>query len=586
MVRKLFRDALTIQILSAILGVIGMVVDGAVTGSCLGADAMAAYGFATPVATVFIACSAVIGTGSSMLIGRIVGARNMKEAGEALSTCLMFSVILSFVLIAVVMPLARPIALLLGAKGELTEMAADYLRGFCLCAPALMVLMVLMPVMQIDGNSRLMMIAVMAMTVVNIAGDLLNGLVFHGGLFGMAMATTVSYFVALVIMLLPFIRKKNTIPLRAGCLKPACIGEMLTGGMPAALQQICRSVLLIILNRLLLSVADNRAVAALTAIMAASNLAMVLGSGIATAVSMLTGVFIGDRDDVAIRELIRLALRKAILYNAAVSLVLIAGAGVLMPMFLKDAEGAAMAIHGFRLWCLCTVFYSVNVTLRQYYQAMKKLLLSYLYVICNSLLLTALSAVILSGLIGTDGIWLSFLAGEGLSLILLILCLRLRSKDRKSLTECLFQIPEDLSADVIDRFDGIADSVETVAGLSGEVAEFCRKNRADDRLSYILPLAVEEFGVRILSVHMHTPGRNKVEIRLLNKTESWALRIRDNGKRLNILRIMSGENADDFSYTGVRILQKLLTEIRYMETLNVNNLYIEIPKGAEIHGDQ
>lgn len=37
---------------------------------------------------------------------------------------------------------------------------SDYLRGFSLCAPALLILMVFMPIMQIDGKNSLVMIAV------------------------------------------------------------------------------------------------------------------------------------------------------------------------------------------------------------------------------------------------------------------------------------------------------------------------------------------------------------------------------------------------------------------------------------------
>ena len=43
MVRKAFRSVLLIQIIAGIVGVIGMVVDGAVTGSCLGAEEMAGF---------------------------------------------------------------------------------------------------------------------------------------------------------------------------------------------------------------------------------------------------------------------------------------------------------------------------------------------------------------------------------------------------------------------------------------------------------------------------------------------------------------------------------------------------------------
>ena len=49
------------------------------------------------------------------------------------------------------------------------------------------------------------------MTVVNITGDFLVALVFHGGLYEMALATTVSYYVALIIALTHYAKKDNVL---------------------------------------------------------------------------------------------------------------------------------------------------------------------------------------------------------------------------------------------------------------------------------------------------------------------------------------------------------------------------------------
>ena len=145
MVRKAFRSVLLIQIIAGIVGVIGMVVDGAVTGSCLGTEAMAGFGLAAPVVTIFVACSGVCELGASMLIGRFVGARKMDEASEALSSCLAFSLILSLLMTGFVFIFSEKIAAFLGANGTLAKQTVDYLRGFSLCAPALLMLTVLMP---------------------------------------------------------------------------------------------------------------------------------------------------------------------------------------------------------------------------------------------------------------------------------------------------------------------------------------------------------------------------------------------------------------------------------------------------------
>lgn len=573
-VDKMFRNALTVQIVSVIVGVIGMVVDGAVTGRCLGTDAMAAFGLVTPVATVFAACASVCGIGTSLLVGRYVGARKKDEASRALSTCLLFAFALSLVLLAAVSAFPRRIASALGAEGVICDMASDYLRGFCLCAPAMLLMTSFMPVMQMDGKGSLMMTAVTVMTAVNVTGDLLVGLVIHGGLLGMSLATSVSYFAALAIMLPHFLSGKSSLRISPRLAGRGYIGRMLKGGFPNALQQACRSLLIISLNSLLLRISGSTAVAAFTAIMSAANLCMALGSGIGASTSMLTGVFAGEKDDMAIRALVRTALKDAVIYDALLCAVLFAGAGLIMPVFTSDPAVVPFAVLGFRLYALSMIGYSVNVTLRFYYQAMHFTVLPYAYVVCNGLVFTVLSALALGGLFGVNGVWLSFLAGETLTLAALLIYVLIKSKKSGDLIERLMFIPDSMAADVLDRYDGAASEVSGVTAVSEEVRRFCTGRGAKERTAYVIALAVEELGVSMLSGN--PPGSDTLEVRLLHRKDCWTLRLRDSGKRFNPLTVLDTERPDDFTYVGVKMLTEMITGIEYVDTLNINNLNMEI----------
>ena len=586
MVKKAFRNALLIQIVAGIVGVIGMVVDGAVTCSCLGTEAMAAFGLAAPAVTIFVACSGVCELGTSMLIGRLFGARKIQEASEALSACLAFALVFSLLITGSVFVFANEIAAFLGAGGTLAVMTADYLRGFSLCAPALFLLTVLFPVMQIEGRRKLVMLAVVTMTLVNITGDLLVGFVFRGGLFGMALATTVSYFAALAMILPGLLKKGNSLQLSFKHINPACIGTMLSCGLPNALQQGCRSLLLLILNSRLLAIADANAVAAFTVIMSAANLCMALGSGIGSDVSMLTGVFAGDGDERAIRELVRTALFTAVLYDAILCAVLFTGAGVLMPVFTTDPDLLPLAVTGFRLFCLSMIGYSVNVTLRLYYQAMHFSLLSYIYVFCNSFLFTVLGTFLLSGIIGINGIWLSFLFGETVTLLFLTVLTLIRTPKGSSLIDRAMFIPPELTEDILNRFDGVARDRMTMTEVSEQVRQFCLKNGACGRTAYVLSLSAEEIGNYILK--NNTGKDERVEVRVLRKKDGWSINVRDNGRRFNPLsvladnrrfdpaNILAEETPDAFSYIGIKLICEMARKTEYFDTLDINSLNIEI----------
>lgn len=235
-----------------------------------------------------------------------------------------------------------------------------------------------------------------------------------------------------------------------------------------------------------------------------------------------------------------------------------------------------MAVVGFRLYCLSMVGYSVNVTLRLYYQAIRQFALSYVYVALNGLFFTAAGALILSSFMGTNGVWLAFLFGETLTLITLTVFVLLRKSNEKKFFEKFLLLPKGLMDDVVSRYDGMASSAGEVVTLSEEVRMFCKENRTDERTAYWLALAVEELGENILQNNLQRKAKTEIEVRVLQRTDGITLRIRDNGKKSNPLDVLKSEKKDDVANIGVKLISKLITNIEYLDTLNLNNLILEI----------
>ena len=59
------------------------------------------------------------------------------------------------------------------------------------------------------GQTGILITAVLTMTVADVALDILNVFVFHGGMFGMGLASAVSYYLAMLISGFYFLSKKK-----------------------------------------------------------------------------------------------------------------------------------------------------------------------------------------------------------------------------------------------------------------------------------------------------------------------------------------------------------------------------------------
>ena len=576
-IKRIFKGTLTIQLLTALTAVLGTVVDGIVTSACLGTSAMAAYGFAAPITTIFSGLSGVFGTGISVLCGRTIGAGNKKETNRIFSICMTVSILFSILMMSATYFFAPGIASLLGAQGAEYEEVVNYLHGFAASAPAIILVIELLPIMQIDSDRSRALFAIGLATAVNIAGDLLNGLVFKKGLFIMASVTTISYYVGAAILLLHFRRKDSMFRFSFTAFDFKVIGDMFSYGIPNAMQQVFRSFLTICINHIIYSVADETCVAAYTAIFTLSMMCMAVGTGVSQSTSIITGIMIGEKDITSVRMTLQQAFRTTAILNAVVTAAVLIASPLMMSLYFHADPGVAeIAAAGMRFYSLCLIFYGINVALRSYYQAMHMVRLAYSYVVLDNFLCTTLSAYIMGHLFGLNGVWLSFLAGEILTLAIFLL-IGLFDRNGKDLLSKLMHIRAEHTAGIMAINTWSASSIEDVEKISEEVNNFCRNNDAEYRTAYFMSLAAEEIGVNIIRYGFSDGKPHSIDVKMIREEKGWLLRFRDDCAMFDPVKYMDCyDDTSAESHIGIRMISGLAGKMEYISTLKINNLLIEM----------
>ena len=118
MIKKLFRQMLVTQVLSAMTVMICMLIDSIMIGRFLAQDAMTAYGLASPVLMVFAAVGSMMTAGIQVICGRTVGSGDREGTNVCFSTSLIIAGTVSLVGLAVVFSLTGPIGVVIGAEGD------------------------------------------------------------------------------------------------------------------------------------------------------------------------------------------------------------------------------------------------------------------------------------------------------------------------------------------------------------------------------------------------------------------------------------------------------------------------------------
>ena len=318
MIRKRVRQMLTAQVFSALTVSLCLLIDSIMIGRFLGEQAIAAYGLANPLLLAIGAIGSLLAAGIQVTCSRSLGRGSQEETNAGYSSAIMVAGIISgvFMVAAILFRSFFAKAMGAGSSGELFNQTRDYIAGFSIGAPGSMGALTLVPFLQMAGQSNLLIVAVASMTVADVALDLLNVLVFHGGMFGIGLASSLSYYVAMVFAAVYFLSKKCIFRFSLKKVTKAKIIELLKGGVPAGVNMAASVLLVFALNRILLSTGGAEGVAAYAVIMSIGNAANCITTGIGGVSLTLCGILYNEEDRTGLKDTLTLLVRYAVILGA------------------------------------------------------------------------------------------------------------------------------------------------------------------------------------------------------------------------------------------------------------------------------
>ncbi len=579
MIRKIFRQMLVAQILSAMTVMLCMLVDSIMIGRFLGVDSMSAYGLANPILLAFAAYGTMLSAGIQVMCGKTMGAgdREGTDACFSASAVMALSVALAGTLL--ILLFLTPVCTLLGAGTPGTadpvfDLTRDYLKGFIIGAPAFITAQIMVPFLQISGNRLRLALAVVLMTVSDIIFDLLNVFVFRGGTLGMGLASSLSYYIALAVALPYFFKKDCMFKLKLKAVTGKVCGAIVKYGVPTVINALAMVVLVFTLNKVLLSVGGKGAVASYSVISTVGNICYSFSSGAGSVALLLAAIFCSDEDRSAIHTLVRTMSTHAIVMDIAVIAAVLIAAPALVGLFLEDPSATDMAVRGLRLFSLSLLPCSLNSTLKNYYQGISRVKLTEVISVLQNMAFPVLAALIFSRFMGTDGVWICFLFGETMTLIVICLIVWKKTGKVSASAEAFALLPDDFGVPAADTLEMSVKTLEEAAEASLKAADFCRAHGESARSSTFISLCVEEM-VNNIVTHGFREGKDyqSVDIRILFKKDEKIIRIRDNCIGFDPVEYLKIHETDDpLAHIGIRMVMKMVKRANYVNSLGLNNL--------------
>ena len=391
------------------------IVDGLCVSNFVGKTAFAAVNLIMPLPMLLGTIGFMLGTGGSAIVGITLGEGDQKKADRYFTMFLLAALRTVSGLADRGSVFLRPIAVLLGAKGELLDYALRYGRILMVSLPTFALQNMFQSFFVTAEKPHLGFYFTVGAGCTNMVLDVLMVGVWGWGVEGAAIATFISQLVGGVLPVFYFINHNNTSRLHlcktkvyGSVLRDACIN-----GSSELMTNLSMSLVNILYNYQLLRLGGEDGVAAYGVIMYAAFLFVAVFVGYAVGSAPIVSFHYGARNHAEVHNLYSKSLRLI----GVVAVVMTGISMVFIPYVSRifvgyDASLLALTNRAFRLYALSFLIMGFNVYASSFFTALGDGVTSALISFLRTMLFQVIAIIVLPMLLDIDGIWLAITAAE------------------------------------------------------------------------------------------------------------------------------------------------------------------------------
>ena len=323
------------------------VVDTAIVGRAIGADALAAVGSTGNINACLFLLLGGLATGVSVIVSQYWGAKKYDALRRLLGTFTTLLLAGSVVLSALGVVLAAPLLRLLQVPADLLPMGVTYLRITAGLLLGNAIYNAAGAVLRSTGDSRTPLAAMVASSVCNIVLDLWFILGLQMGVAGAAYATVAAQFLSAAICLGVLWRQKEPFAFASVrlCFDKDDAALILRFGLPTALQSCMISLGGMTVQGLVNSFGPVT-MAAYTAVQRIDSLTIQVVVSISNALAIYTGQNMGNHDVERVRQGLRETMKALCAICLVLAVVVFLSRRLLLSIFLDPATDAASIAQG------------------------------------------------------------------------------------------------------------------------------------------------------------------------------------------------------------------------------------------------
>lgn len=416
---KLLRFTMPSIIMMIFTSIYGMV-DGFFISNYVGKTAFASTNLIIPYLQIIGGVGAMLGVGGSALTAKTLGEGDIPRAQRYFTMMMKLMLFTGVFFTALGIAILRPVAYLFGATDSMIEDVMIYGAICLLFNTALQAQYTFQSYLVVAEKPKLALGVVVAAGLTNMVLDWLFMAVFHMGVAGAALATGLSQCVAAVVPLIWFTGKRNTSALRFAKTRIE-LGPMLRAcgnGASEMLTSVSGSITGILYNLQLMKYAGEDGVAAYGVVMYGAFVFIGIFAGYSSGSSPIMGYHYGAQNHREMKNILKKSL--LLLGGSAVVLTGLAVilAGPIATLFVGyDQALCELTARAFRICAVPFLVMWFNVYASSFFTALNDGMVSAAISFVRALILPVICIIALPLLWQLDGVWMSLVASETLSVV-------------------------------------------------------------------------------------------------------------------------------------------------------------------------
>lgn len=544
-----------------------------------GSTGAAAIGLLNPYFSLMGMLSAFLIIGTQKTYVNALCKGNQEKAVEAFSSSCIAAIFLAVTISTLCVVFATPIVKFLGATNEsptLQSYGRQYLYSLAFGSPFSVLTPILIPIAQLAGEKRAASISLLMTTIIDIILDILAG-VLDLGLHGMGLATSISFFVSFLILVIPLVAKKK-FPLKLNAFRLRTLGEIVRFGMPKATKRLCNVARPVTLNKQIIYFAGAIGMSAMSVRNGLNDILSCCGAALGAAVMSLVIFYSSEGNVHALARVKKRVLLYLIFPISVISLLVSIFAEPLVGLYhLDSAEGVRLATTAIFFVSIDLVLYAFFESVSSYWQGIGEVRTVNIIVVLVKLGFPLLSVFVLGTCFGLIGVWMSFPVSTFFSI--LAFCVASLVKYKKL---SFFPIPATCQS-TNHSFEYTVDKSTTSKEISEKVESvqrFCLENGLDQHTSFFAALCIEEITYGIQEYCSFTKGnKNFINFFFTIQDSHAVIRVLDNSREFDAVAFYHAQTFNPEhpeSHIGIRLVMEAATDIHYANIYGMNCLTVKL----------